>query len=233
MSAVGVSANARAFLSTLEPLAREQYLDYVRLRRFRQSLFQRTDAPAAPMLHPARLDAMHVAADASLGRAAEAGKLDELARGLGPPDGAQVQALLEFLLAQSPLAIAVPALRERFSDLKRPLETILTDAFVSGIVTLHVHPPKLVAEAGPRPTASPLARVQARNGDEVTNLVHIRARLPDAPTRRLLTLLDGTRDRTALAKEMNGPEFGHDRDKARAFVDYALAQFGRMALLVA
>ena len=73
---------------------------------------------------------------------------------------------------------------------------------------------------------------QARSSDVVTNLAHIRARLPDPPTRRLLTLLDGTRDRATLAKEMNGSEFGHDREKARAFVDYALAQFGRMALLV-
>ena len=232
MSAAGVSANARAFLSTLDMLAREQYLDYVRLRRFRQSLFQRSDAAGAPMLHPARLDAMHVAADPSLSRAADADKAGDLARGLDPPDGARVRPLLEFLLALSPATIAVPALRERFRNLPRPLEAILTDAFVSGVVTLHVHPPKLVTEAGANPAASPLARLQARSSDEVTNLAHIRARLPDPPTRRLLTLLDGTRDRATLAKEMNGPEFGHDREKARAFVDYALAQFGRMALLV-
>jgi len=233
MSAAGVSADAREFLSTLDPLSREQYLDYVRLRRFRQSLLQRSDAPAALMLHPARLEAMHVAADLSLARAADAGKVDDLARGLDPPDGARVRPLLDTLIKRSPGSIAVPALRKRFPGLPRPLEAILTDAFVSGIVSMHVHPATLVTEAGARPSASPLARLQARDGDEVTNLVHMRARLPDEHTRRLLTLLDGTHDRAALAKAVNGPAFGHDRDKARAFVDYTLGQFGRLALLVA
>jgi hypothetical protein len=32
---------------------------------------------------------------------------------------------------------------------------------------------------------------------------------------------------------VNGPAFGHDLDKARAFVDYTLGQFARLALLVA
>ena len=233
MSAAGVSADARAFLSTLDPLSREQYLDYVRLRRFRQTLLQRSDAPGELMLHPARLEPMQVAADPSLARASDAGKVDDLARGLDPPDGARVRPLLDALIKRSPGSIAVPALRERFPNLARPLETILTDAFVSGIVTMHVHPAKLVTEAGTRPSASPLARLQARDGDEVTNLVHMRARLPDEHTRRLLTLLDGTHDRAALAKAMNGPAFGHDRDKARAFVDYTLGQFGRLALLIA
>ena len=233
MSAVGVSADARAFLSTLDPLSREQYLDYVRLRRFRQSLLQRSDASTELMLHPARLEAMHVAADPSLARAADAGKVDDLARGLDPPDGARVRLVLDALIKHSPMSIAVPALRERFPNLPRPLEAILTDAFVSGIVSMHVHPAALVIEAGARPSASPLARLQARDGDEVTNLVHMRARLPDEHTRRLLTLLDGTHDRAALAKAMNGPAFGHDRDKARAFVDYTLGQFGRLALLIA
>src|SRR5207249_11703806 len=138
MSAAGVSADARAFLSTLDPLTREQYLDYVRLRRFRQTLLQRSDAPGEPILHPARLDAMHVAADLSLARAAEAGKVDDLARGLDPPDGARVRLLLDALIKRSPGSIAVPALRERFPKLPRPLEAILTDAFVSGVVSMHV-----------------------------------------------------------------------------------------------
>jgi SAM-dependent methyltransferase len=46
MSAAGVSDDVKAYLSTLDLLAREQYLDFVRLRRFRQSLLVRDDAPA-------------------------------------------------------------------------------------------------------------------------------------------------------------------------------------------
>ena len=231
MSAAGVSAEARSHLSTLDPLTREQYLDYVRLRRFRQSLLQRSDAQGEMKMHPKSLEAMHVAADPSLTRAAYAGKVDDLARGLDPPDGARARALLDALVAQSPAAIPVTALRESIPDLPRPLEAILTDAFVSGIVTLHLHPPALATKAGSKPMASPLARLQAREHAEVTNLAHMRARLPDAPTRRLLTFLDGTRDRPALIRAINGPEFGNDREKAGAFVDYSLPQFARLALL--
>lgn len=233
MSGAGLSPDARAFLSALAPHLREQYLDYVRMRRFRQSLLQRGEGQADMMLHPQRVEAMHVAADPSLGRAAQVGKVDDLARGLDPPDGARLRPLLDALVERSPGSMAVTALRERFGDLPRPLEAILADAFVAGVVSLHVHPPTLATAPGVKPLASPLARLQARMQDEVTNLVHMRARLPDEPTRGLLTLLDGTRDRSALVAAMNGPLFGQDRDKAGAFVDYALTQFARLALLVA
>jgi protein-L-isoaspartate O-methyltransferase len=235
MSAAGVSTDARALLSGLDPLSREQYLDFVRLRRFRQSLLQRGDAPSEMTLHPKRIGAMHVSADPSLLRAAEAGKIGDLARGLDPAngEGGPVRVLLDTLAQRSPGAIVVETLRETVDALPRPLETILTDAFVSGIVTLHVHPVSLATIATERPLASPLARLQARDNDEVTTLLHMRMRLPDAHARRLLTLLDGTRDRVTLATAMNGPAFGHDRDKARAFVDYGLEQFARLALLCA
>jgi len=235
MSAAGVSADARAFLSGLDPLSREQYLDFVRLRRFRQSLLQRGDAPREMTLHPKRVSAMQVSADPSLLRAAEAGKVGDLARALDPASGESgpVRVLLDTLAQHSPGAIVVENLRERVRGLPRPLEAILTDAFVSGVVTLHVHPASLATTATQRPLASPLARLQARGNDEVTTLLHMRARLPDAHAQRLLTLLDGTCDRAALATAMNGPAFGHDRDKARAFVDYALDQFARLALLCA
>ena len=233
MSAAGVSADARAFLSTLDPLSREQYLDFVRLRRFRQSMLQRGEAEGEMMLNPRSVTAMHAAADPSLLRAAEAGKVGDLARGLDPARGENgpVRRLFDTLVQRSPGAIAVEALRESAGSLPRPLEAILADAFVASIVTLHVHPPQLAAMVTERPSASPLARLQARSNEEVTTLLHMRVRMPDAEARRLLMLLDGTRDRTALASAMNGRAFDHDFNKARAFVDYVLEQFARIGLL--
>ena len=134
-------------------------------------------------------------------------------------------------MRRSPGAVAVAELRESVGALPRPVETILAHGFVSSIVSLHVHPASFATTATDRPVASPLARVQARDSDAVTSLAHMRVRLSDENTRRLLTLLDGTRDRTALASAMNGPAFDHDLDKARAFVDYGLEQFARLALL--
>ena len=143
------------------------------------------------------------------------------------------RALFETLLRRSPGSLPVETLRATATALPRPLEAILTDAFVAGVVRLHVHPASLVTQPTERPLASPLARLQARNQNEVTALSHIRVRLPDEHTRRLLMLLDGTRDRAALVIDMNGPAFGHERDKTGAFVDYALNQFARLALLCA
>ena len=58
MGVTGISDEAKAYLSTLDPLAREQYLDFLRLRRFRQSLLVRRrcadrhdGALAAPARH--------------------------------------------------------------------------------------------------------------------------------------------------------------------------------------
>src|SRR5262249_23716052 len=56
----GVSEAAKAHLSTLAPLSREQHLDFIRLRRFRQSLLVRNGAPHDTAKPPQRLRAMHV-----------------------------------------------------------------------------------------------------------------------------------------------------------------------------
>ena len=238
MSGAGLSIGARDLVAAQEPGAREQYLDFVRLRRFRQSLLRRSDATLDMSTHAARINAMHIAADASLLRAARAGKTGELASRLAPGipgGGGATRKLLDTLLQRAPAATPVAAMREIVGEqgLARPLEALLTEAFVAGIVTLHVHPPALAVVGGAHPVANPLARIQAETRDEVAGLLHTRVRMPDANTRRLLTLLDGTRDRAALAAAMVGPPSGFDRRTARQFVDYALEQFGKLALLVA
>ena len=142
--------------------------------------------------------------------------------------------ILEALVAQSPAALPIAALPQELGTNSpgRPLAAIVTDAFVSGIVRLHVHPPRLAREAGAQPKASPLARLEARIGASVTSLLHTRVALPDANVRQLLALLDGTRDHAALAAAMTGPALRNDRNEAARFVAHALPQFARLALLV-
>ena len=236
MSAAGISPAARQFLSTLEPLAREQYLDFVRLRRFRQSLLRRADAPASARAHAGRVATMHVSADPSLLRAAQAGKIADLAKDLDPArgGGGPVRRLLDTLVAHAPASLPVAAVhRLGAGEWPQPLELVLRDAYVGAVVNLHVHPPALVTAAGPRPCASPLARWQAARGDELTSLVHTRVRVPDPNALRLLTLLDGTRDVPALVAATTAAWPGGVRQEAAAFVAHALEQFGRLALLAA
>lgn len=232
MNSAGIDAEGRALVGTLDPVTREQYLDFVRLRRFRQSLLCRNDT-AIRALDPQRLRAMHASADPSLVRASEAGKVADLARGLDPAGagGSPVRALLDALLAAWPASIAVPELPVE-GALAAPLESILVRAFVASIVALHVRPPTVVAVAGERPRASALARYEAATQPHVTNQLHTRVRLPDADARRLLTMLDGETDRAALARAMTDPARGADAVRAKAFVDDTLGEFARLALLV-
>jgi SAM-dependent methyltransferase len=78
-------------------------------------------------------------------------------------------------------------------------------AFVTGEVQLHVWAPALPAAMPERPVASALARLQAARGTRITNLWHGSVEVPDALGRRLITLLDGTRDRAALLRELGRP----------------------------
>jgi hypothetical protein len=83
--------------------------------------------------------------------------------------------------------------------------------------------PGLAAPAGEKPVASPLVRYQAARGDAtVFTLRHKALALEDAEGRRLLTLLDGSRDRDTLAREM-----GCSREQR----DAQLTALGRHSIL--
>ncbi len=84
----------------------------------------------------------------------------------------------------------------------RALCDALLRSYAGNLVQLHLYPPILALEAGERPIASPLARLQARSGPVVTNLRHASVRLEDDLGRHLITLLDGTRDRDTLLTEL-------------------------------
>jgi len=230
----GISDAAKNYLSTLEPLAREQYLDFFRLRRFRQSLLVREDAPSGATKP---LGAMHVSANVTLTAAAATSGVHKLARRLDPASGGggAVRKLLDALVANQPAAYEIASLEETLhvGPFPRPLEDVLADAYRWAIIDLHVHPSGLTILASDRPVASPLARLQARTNDTVTTLLHTQIAIADVNALRLLPLVDGTRDRAALAAAVK--QFALDIDPSRAahFVDYAIEKFARLGLLLA
>jgi hypothetical protein len=87
-------------------------------------------------------------------------------------------------------------------DDRRALCDALLRSFAANLVALHVHPPRPTTTPGDAPRATALARHQARAGETVTNLRHASVRIEDDLGRRLVTLLDGTRDRAALAADL-------------------------------
>ncbi len=76
----------------------------------------------------------------------------------------------------------------------------MLQAYAARMVELRVAAPRAVASVSARPVASPLARLQSERSATVTNLRHELVTLPNFP-RRLLRLLDGTRDVDALTAE--------------------------------
>jgi len=82
------------------------------------------------------------------------------------------------------------------------LRTILINTYSVGLSEFYSHPFSFAVRAGDRPLASPLARFQAQTDETVTNLRHKTVRLEDDVVRRLLLLLDGTRDRTAILSDL-------------------------------
>jgi hypothetical protein len=73
----------------------------------------------------------------------------------------------------------------------------------------------------------------ARDGGMVTTLLHTHVNLEDEQGRRFLELLDGSRDRQALADALAAGAPGNSREMILQQVDDNLVNFYKMGLLVA
>jgi hypothetical protein len=82
------------------------------------------------------------------------------------------------------------------------LANVVLRGYRMGLLDLHTLPSPFPSAAGERPMASPLARLQARQGPVVTTLRHTLVDLDDAIDRCVLLLLDGTRNRGALIERV-------------------------------
>ena len=234
MGSAGLGANVRAYLSRLGRLAREQYLDFARLRRFRQSLLCRADAPTDFALNPARMAPLFATASMPLLQAANEGRLPGGTRG---PQPSPHRSIFERLVAAAPATVPVAELAQYagapIGGASNPsAEATILEAWMSGFVQFRTKPVPAMSSASTRPEAFALARWQARSREAVTNLRHEAIRLTDPLARTLLTLLDGTRDRDAMvsALAVGGAAGGAAAIAMR--VDDALASFARLGLLI-
>jgi SAM-dependent methyltransferase len=214
-------------------LRREQILDYLKLRRFRQTLLCRAGVAVRRRPMAARIASLSAASPA---RALVA---DDERPGLvtfEAPGGAsiasddeRVVAALVHLGQAWPAAVGVAELLDGATDPAALCEALL-DGAVRGVVWLHAEPPAVSARPGERPHASALARLQARDGEPVATLRHASIRVDDELDRRVLELLDGTRDREALRAELHGYD-GLEGEALAERVETILERIARTALL--
>jgi hypothetical protein len=107
---------------------------------------------------------------------------------------------------------------------------LLLQLVQAGALELRIHPPKIAASMGNHPMASALARAMVAEGYRtVTNQRHTSIKIGDEISRRILSLLDGSRDLRALARDLSAA--GADpRTNERGIKD-SLAGMHRLSLL--
>ncbi|HEY5894861.1 MAG TPA: class I SAM-dependent methyltransferase [Chthoniobacterales bacterium] len=220
-------------------LEREQYMDFLKGRRFRQTLLcraevvldreisiddirgLRVDAEIKPGIPDGPEESLRF--DGPKGSALTASR-PSLKRALGYlaeawPHGVSYEDLAEIVREESDFDEAV------FGD-------FLIRAAKGGIVEFRTVEPKFVAVAGERPQVSAFARWQIGWSNTATTLRHSRIRLDEAPTRELVRLMDGTRTREELAAALGGA-LENDTTITGENIDAAAAYFCRVGLMVA
>lgn len=237
---------ALAAYSDGDVVVREQYLDFLSLRRFRQTLLCRSDVAVFRPLVPSRASGMFASTVAvPEGEVVVAGDTPvrfETPQGTATDTDPVRKAVLVALADRAPgaaslaeLATEIDALGDGSAVEAPHLLGAVLQLFSLGLLSLSPRRVALAATASERPLASALARLQASEGHRVTNLLHESMEIDDDLARRLLTLLDGTRDRAALAADLatiltvDGRRPKVDPDS----VDRVLAELARRALLLA
>ena len=201
-----------------DPIRREQYLDHLHNRSFRQSLLCHTDVaptgsptwPALGALHiRCRVESLGVTTDAE-GTEAERFRVNEESEFTSTDP--MLRAILHGLHAAWPATVAVEALAAAVCaelELDRlppglPKTMVIGPSIIrgyaNGIWLLFAYSPPFATEPAERPVAPALARHKAATTGDVTNLLHRPVALSDEE-RAILRRLDGTISRDQLTSE--------------------------------
>lgn len=197
--------------------ARQQYLDFLRCRRFRQSLICRADVAVEHQIRQQRLTEVF---------ATFSGKSNDEAADLATTEPMTftgdhqshvttnhplAKAALTLLASSWPQALGYADIlagsctllnREEQAEDREQLLDILQGCYGRGLINLHLQPPRLAAKPSLLPTTSPLARYQASTSSPLTSQLHLTVFIADTLVRRAIQLLDGSRSLAALAAQL-------------------------------
>ena len=203
-------------------IAREQYLDFLKCRCFRQTLLCHQDIPLDLSLRPGLAPRFLIAGPSR----PETDQVDldqRTPQRFVHPQGASLRtdwpvakAALLLLGERWPralpfdelLRLSLAGVPEGAAGLSEPdaadeLCAMLLRAYASGLVELHLHAPVAPPISEGKPVASALTRWEVRSGRRrVTGLYHSTMAVDDEPTARLLEWADGSRTRPALCEAL-------------------------------
>lgn len=202
-------------------IATEQYMDFLRNRPFRQTLLCRRDVQLNRNVSPAALKELFL--HCPLKPVSAAPSLDagvkESFQGVNNAtinsENPYVKAFLMALVKAQPHPISFAQAHEQAcaaiqgkaaapSDQEvNNLLGLLMNAFSRGLLDVVSWAAPVLAQPSAKPAVTPLARFQAAAGLNVTSARHNSASV-DAFSRKLMVLLDGSRDMEAIVNEMVG-----------------------------
>jgi hypothetical protein len=181
----------------------EQLHDYVSLLQFRRTLLCRADRAIERRTNWTSLRQLHAQGLFVPQEAKETGSEAFVFRAKGG-QVTTTNASLGTLIGR--IGVAYPSTVPLESEITGPQvgEAILR-LFLAGSLSLQTGPLPFTLQPSDRPVASPLARAQASRGyKKLSSLSHSAVEITDPESHHFITLLDGTRTRHDLAREMAG-----------------------------
>ncbi|MFI5336628.1 MAG: methyltransferase regulatory domain-containing protein [Opitutales bacterium] len=207
-------------------IEREQYLDFLRIRRFRQTLLCHEDVALDREVGPARMDRFLFSAPA---RVVEGGLIEGL-------HGIRITAVHEAVNRVTaalgevyPLPLAFEELVPYAGD-PEALREILFGLLVGGFADLHVFDFPCADTVTGRPRANLVARYQALRSRYVTSACHHTVEL-DEIGRLLVPLLDGTRTHPEIAQALAALPGGPAEEAIRQHLGENLQWLAQVAVL--
>jgi len=207
-------------------LEREQYLDFLRARRFRQTLLCREGIPLHHRPTPEHMQPFLFSSPATT---VENGQIQGLHNISITSAHEAVYRVASALGETYPLPLAFDELVP-YAGSRDALQDILFGLATGGFANIHVFDFPCEETVTARPKASRLARHQAALSPFVTSACHHTVELDDVG-RQLLLLMDGTRDHEQLAQDLAAIPGAPPLEKVRENLPSSLEWLAGMALL--
>jgi methyltransferase-like protein/protein-L-isoaspartate O-methyltransferase len=180
-----------------DPLVREQYMDYLKARRFRQTLL--CHASRTLQRRPLQ-DCLDQFLFSSLCRTVEDGKIEGMRGVRIAPLHDAVRNVAAALGEVYPLPLTFAELIP-YAGAEAALRDILTGMAIGGFADFHVYEFPCQETVSSQPAASRLARYQAAQSRRVANACFRVVEL-DEVARHLVQLLDGSRTHRRIAEDL-------------------------------
>lgn len=199
-------------------LEQEQYKDFLRSQRFRTSLVCRGEVALNRDSGPEVLRSFRLFTEARRANetagldTAEAGEFTALIGGGFTVQNPHTRAMLIAFGRVHPRSLTLDEamiegqkilLRSPTTEERTTAEAEVLNLVKSGIVQVQLFQPEFVSAAGEKPIANAFARWQAEHEcDSLTTVTGFNLQLSNPAVVELIRLLDGTRDRAQLTREM-------------------------------